>query len=254
MHQPTERVLEILDLISKDGRSWRLADLHRELDIPKSTLLPILQTLCAHKYLAQDSAGLYGPGNALFSLGTAFTGKYPILAHVRKKLTEMSQKFGETYYFGVLEDGYVLYLDKVESTSPLRMLISTGRRLPAYATGIGKALLLDKTEAELVALYGDTPEQLTKNTITDMHALHTQLTEARQLGYAWEVEESMEHVRCFSAPVRKHGQVIAAISIAIPTFRYDDGERDSIVGMLTDTARKIGETVEATDAHFGNLF
>ncbi len=235
MHQPTKRVLDILTLIGKDSSGWRLADLHRELGIPKSTLLPILQTLCEGKYLSLDSAGLYGAGSALFSLGTAFTGKYPILEYVREKLAEMSQKYGETYYFGVLKDGYVLYLDKVESTSPLRMLISTGRRLPAYATSIGKALLMDKSEAEL-------------------HALHEQLTNARQLGYAWEIEESMEHVRCFSAPVRKRGQVIAALSIAIPTFRYEDGERDSIVDMLTDTAKNIGETVEATDAHFGNLF
>ena len=52
----------------------RDSDFSKELEIPKSTLLPILQTLCQKNYLHQDGNGLYGAGTALFSLGTAFSG------------------------------------------------------------------------------------------------------------------------------------------------------------------------------------
>ena len=79
MHQPTLRVLEILDLLAKSGGPLRLTDFSKSLDIPKSTLLPILQTLCQRKYLHQDRNGLYQAGTALFSMGAAFSGCFPVL-------------------------------------------------------------------------------------------------------------------------------------------------------------------------------
>ena len=51
----------------------------------------------------------------------------------------------ETCHFGILVGGDVLYLLKIDSPEPIRMYSSGGRRLPAYATGIGKALLSDYT-------------------------------------------------------------------------------------------------------------
>ena len=41
MHQPTLRVLQVLQSIASEGAGKRLTELSRELDIPKSTLLPI---------------------------------------------------------------------------------------------------------------------------------------------------------------------------------------------------------------------
>ena len=50
---------------------------------------------------------------------------------------------GETCHFGILSGGDVLYLAKVNSPQAIRMYSMTGRRLPAYSTAIGKALLRD---------------------------------------------------------------------------------------------------------------
>ena len=253
MHQPTKRVLEVLEYILKNEKGQRLADLGRELGIPKSTLVPILKTLCDYKYLTCKE-NVYSPGTALFSIGAAFSKNFPTLKFVRKQLEELVERLGETCYFGVLEDGNVLYLEKADSPHPLRMLITTGRRLPAYSTGIGKALLVDFGEAELKKMYPDGLKAFTKNTITDIKILADTLNVAKKEGYVWEIEESMEHIRCFAVPIRKMGRVVAAISVAIPVFRYEEEKKEFFLENLKFTAEKISKTIEETDAHFGDIF
>ena len=56
-----------------------------------------------------------------------------------------------------------------------------------------------------------------------------------------------------AAPVMD-AAAIAAISVAIPTFRYDDGQQADIVAALKEQAAHISRTIEQTDAHFGELF
>ena len=253
MHNPTIRVLKILGMISQN-QNLRLSDFSRELDIPKSTLLPIMQTLCQYRYLSQNEDGKYTAGSALFTLGASFFDSFPVLEYIRSQLADLVELFGETCYCGTLVNGSVLYVEKVDSSQPLRMLTSLGKQLPAYATSIGKALLLDKTEEELCALYPNGLKPLTSNTLTDISELSEQLSVARQDGYTWEIEESMEHIRCFAAPIRKFGKIVAAISIAIPLFRYQEDKKDEIVKFLCQYAQQMSRTIEQTNAHFGEAF
>lgn len=254
MHQPTERVLNILEAVSREEGGMRLAELSRVLSIPKSTLLPILQTLCARKYLAQNGAGDYLPGTALFSLGAVFSGCFPILDYARQELEKLAEELGETCYCGVLEEGWVLYLCKAAPHKPLNVLVDPGRRLPAYATALGKALLMGKTEEELRALYPQGLAPLTARTVTSFSRLSEQLRQAEQEGFTWETEESTEHIRCFGAPVRKKGKTAAAVSVAIPLFRWRDEEKAEVTEALRACAARISATAEATDAHFSGLF
>lgn len=254
MHLPTIRVLKILDTIAEDSGGKRLSDFSRELGIPKSTLFPILQTLCERHYLSQNDAGRYTAGTALFSLGATFSGNFPVLDYVRSQLTEMVGLLGETCYCGALSDGHVLYLEKVDSNQPVRVLTNTGKRLPAYATSLGKALLMDKAEEELIRLYPDGFRPLTAKTIPNVDCLYAQIRQARLDGYTWEIEESTEHIRCFAVPIRKSGKIVAAISVAIPLYRYQEEKRQEIVSILRDYANRIGCMIEKTNANFGDSY
>lgn len=239
MHKPTLRVIEILELLCKSGQPMRLSDIGRQLDMPKSTLLPILQTLVQQRYISKDASERYAPGYVLMELGAAARTVYSPSEQIREALKQLAARFDETCYYGVLEGGSVLYLEKMESSQPIRMLTAIGRRLPAYATGIGKALLMDKSPEQLRALYPEKLEPLTKHTIPDVETLYRQLQQFRQLGYAWEEEESTEHIRCFAVPVKNNGEITGAISIAIPVFRFREEEKNAITDTLRETAKNI---------------
>jgi DNA-binding IclR family transcriptional regulator len=186
---------------------------------------------------------------ALSEVLTAIGG----LDFVKKELNSLVMRFDETCYFGILEGADVLYIEKSESTNPLRMLVDTGRRLPAYATGIGKALLVGKSEDELRALYPQGLRPLTERTVTDINKLSEELKAARLSGYVEEIEESTAHIRCYGAPIMKSGNVIAAISIAIPTFRFNSDKGHDIRLALTASAKRIGDALEKTNTHLEEI-
>lgn len=246
MHNPTLRVMEILNLLCETGQPLRLNRISRELEIPKSTLLPILQTLTEGGYLSRDSMDGYCPGPALLRIGAAAGAAHSPGEAVRERLKALVDRFGETCYYGVLEGSEVLYLEKMDSPNPLRMLTTIGHRLPAYSTGLGKALLLDKTPEQLKKLYPDKLPPLTKNTVRDLKTLSQQLQQMRTLGYCWETEESTDHIRCFAAPVRRNGEIQGAVSIAIPIFRYREEEKETVVEALKKTAEEITEILDYT--------
>ena len=239
MHKPTLRVVEVLELLCNSNTPLRLSDISRQLEVPKSTLLPILQTLTEKRCISKNTYEQYLPGPALMGLGSAAGKFYTPGEHIRHCLKKLTDRFGETCYYGVPDGGDVLYLEKVDSPQPLRMLTSIGHRLPAYATGIGKALLMDHSEELLQNLYPSVLRPLTENTVTDRNALYRQLQEAKTLGYTWEVEESTEHIRCFSVPLRSGGKITGAVSIAFPVFRFKPEQQEEIIEALKQTAAEI---------------
>ena len=247
MHKPTARVLEILELLTTAEDSLRLSDISRTLEIPKSTLLPILQTMVQCRYLEKDGADRYSLGMAMLGAAAAASRRHSPQKFIRACLRELVEAFRETCYYGVLDGDRVLYLEKVDSPQPIRMLTSIGHRLPAYATGIGKALLADYTQAQLEDLYPQGLTPLTDKTVADIPALAAQLEQAKTLGYAWEVEESTDHIRCFAVPVRKGGAITGAISMAIPMFRYQEEMKEEIIAALQKTAARLGALLQQTE-------
>ena len=239
MHNPTLRVTEVLNFICKNPGTMRLRDISRELNMPKSTLLPILQTLVQQQYINKDASDCYFPGSVLLYLGASARSTFSPEKFIRDHMKLLVENFEETCYYGVLEQGQVLYVEKIDSPQPLRMLTTIGHKLPAYATGLGKALLLDHSKEQLKAQYGMKMESLTGNTITNIDKLYEQLTEAKKIGYTWEIEESTEHIRCFAVPVRKDGKIQGAVSMAFPVFRYREDNKQKIIAALKNAAQEI---------------
>ncbi len=253
MHRTTLRILELMETISEHPAACTLSDLSNTLNIPKSTLSPILYTLTQKEYLTLDVQQRYSVGLAAYQLGQSFLGQFHFLTEAERLISAITAVCMETCHFAVLSGGDVLYLKKIDSPQPIRMVSSVGTRLPAYATALGKSLLLDMNLSSLKALYPDGLKRITPNTITDFNELYAQLEQARREGFTYECEESNEYVRCIGIPVRKNGQVIAAISVATPVFRYDEEKADLIRALLKDAQKKIEHLLSSLDISVDQL-
>lgn len=81
------------------------------------------------------------------------------------------------------------------------------------------------------------------NTITNAQSLREHLVLVREQGYACDNEEIEENVICFGAPIFNwHGQVIAAISVSMPIFRFDEANRETLLRELKSAAQGISST------------
>ena len=138
-----------------------------------------------------------------------------------------------------LSGGDALCLIKVDSPEAIRMFSAPGRKMPAYSTALGKALLSDKTKECIHSLYPDGLHPVTEKTIVDMGILLQQLEEVKRTGIATESEENAMMIRCFAVPIVNNGTVAAAISVAIPVFRCTDEKIETIIKLLNTVRPKI---------------
>lgn len=239
-HRSTERVLDILELAASDAGGFTLTEIAQRIGAPKSSLFPIIRTMAEKKYLqANTQTGRYCIGVKALEVGYAYLQDTGIIEDVREQMRQIVENCGETCHFGQLDGQEVIYLLKVDSPQSIRTFSSVGKRLPAYITAIGKALLSDLDYDQLAALYAEGLRAVTPHTITDLPTLYEQLAAIHAGEFATEVEESEPLIRCVALPVRKDGRVVAALSVAIPVFRYEEGKLQNIQSLLLGARERI---------------
>lgn len=241
LHRATQRVIEMLEKLTLGpAQGLTLTELASQLDAPKSSLLPIVHTLYKLSMLSLNTdTGRYSIGYKAYEIGNSYISRGGLTSDLQAMMSVIVDECGETCYFAQLADGDVFYLYKVDSTEPVRSVVSPGQRLPAYATGIGKALLSGKTKEEVMGLYPQGLKPLTPHTITEIDRLCYQLDEIHRNGLAFECEESTQYIRCVAVPIRRQGTVIAAMSVAIPTFRYDPEKESLVIRLLREAQIKL---------------
>ena len=141
--QTLDRALSALIRIGESGpRGLTLAECSASLGYSKPTTHRILRTLDARGFLRVDpERGLYTLGPTNLRLGMSFLEHLDIRTEALPVLRELGERTGETVHLGVLDGSDVIYIEKIESTHAVRMFSSIGHTMPAYSTGIGKAIL-----------------------------------------------------------------------------------------------------------------
>lgn len=228
-HKPTTRVLDILQLLSRSRDGFSLTEIANLIDVPKSTITPIIKTLCNRHFITiNEATGKYVIGIASFIIGSAYLRDVDILSLIQPEMKKIVIKTSETCQLGILIDGEVLYLAKEDSPFPIRLISFVGKRLPAYCTAIGKALLSDCSAEKIAGFYPQGLTPVTAKTVTQVEKLHEQLAEIRQTQIAVEREEASENLVCLATPLTYDGKVMAAISVSIPTFRLTKEKEEAV--------------------------
>ena len=242
LHNPTLRVLILLHLIdccSPEGIT--LAAISEQLQLPKGTISPILKTLAATGYISYEHAK-YRIGYRSFELGLSYGKGSDLLEIIQKQMQELVREVEEISQFGVLTGMDVMYLVRVNSQNPISIISEVGKRIPAYATGLGKALLSLKSDEWLRKAYdGYVFRKIGPKSITSFTELMQAVSEARRTGFAYEREESNEGICCTAVPVCFSGSVQGALSVTAPKFRLTPRKQELIERNLTRTKNLIEE-------------
>ena len=159
-------------------------------------------------------------------------------------MTHIVNSCSETCQLGILDGNEVLYIGKVDSPEPIRLISHIGKKLPANCTGLGKALLCDLTKEEVIDLFPNGLQGFTPKSVTDFDTLYNQLLDIRKTQIAKESEESTDHLQCIAIPIRKNGCIRAAISVTLPLFRSSDEKIDLIKKLLLNAQNNIQSMME----------
>lgn len=251
MVQTIERVMLILDVLSKNSKGISLGDLAAAVSLPKGSVHRLLSSLSYFDVVRQASeTRKYSLGFKLVELANILLEQIDIRKEAEPFLLDLSFKTRETVYLVILDRTEVVYIDRIEQNDPnlgLKAMSKVGQRNAANSCSVGKVLLAYLPEKILE----ETLKQMsfiakTENTITDPMQLREHLRSVRDRGYAIDDEESEKGIRCVAAPIFKdHGQAIAAISISGPAIRVtrrrvQDEFKDQVMETALQISRKIG--------------
>lgn len=234
-----DRTVDVLELLAATEGRLTLSELQRRLGVPKSSLHGILRTLLARRWVETDQQGTaYGIGLRALRVGSAYLDRDPVVRAAGTVLARVRRQLDETVHLARLDGTEVVYLASRESQHHLRVTSRIGRRLPAYATALGKALLAARDWDEVATLLPDRLVALTDHTVTDPELLREEWRENRLRGWAYEAEQNTPGLVCFGVALPGR-PVIDALSCSVPKARLTDAHRTEIVEALIAAAEEI---------------
>ncbi|SPF07339.1 Negative regulator of allantoin and glyoxylate utilization operons [Streptomyces sp. MA5143a] len=234
------RTVALLELLAGRGEQpSRLDELAEDLGVPRSSMYQLLRTLVDCGWVRTDATGsLYGIGIRALLTGTSYLDGDRRIRAVRPYLDEASDALGETIHMARLDGPDVVYLATRESHEYLRTISRVGRRVPAHAGALGKALLAERADDELP--FADSPlTALTENTHTDRAALLADLARVRERGYSIDREETVTGIAGFGFALRYDTPATDAISCSVPVARLTREHEVHIVSVMRETRAKI---------------
>jgi DNA-binding IclR family transcriptional regulator len=242
--QTVEKALEIIELLTGnqyiDGVS--ISELSKELDLGKSTVHRIIETMEAKGYIHQDNdTKKYHLSWKLFELGNSIPRRRNLFTMDTTLLQALCDKFQETVNMGVRVDDSVVTIHKINPTSSLIANLQIGTREALHATAMGKALMSQMTREEIVKLLGTGPyEQFTSKTIKDVDQLTENINIIRGRGYSLDDEEYSAGLTCISVPLKNYrNEIVAAISISGATIRMTEDKLNEIQKELKHVAERL---------------
>jgi DNA-binding IclR family transcriptional regulator len=147
------RVLTILEYFAATLKPATLAQLARQLDLPKSSCLALLDTLLNTGYLCWlGKDGGYYPTRRWLDLSEAISRSDTILALTAPALTAIRDATGETAILAKRENDHVVYLAVAEPQRVLRFAAHAGQIKPLHGGASGRALLAQLAPAARTAL------------------------------------------------------------------------------------------------------
>lgn len=240
-HKPTERVLNILELLAATPSGLSLSDVAKNIGSPKTTVAPILHTMASRNFVGfHKDTNLYTIGIGAYLAGSSYYGEKSIMQFIKSEMEYAVNETNEICQFGIRSEDSVLYIAKVDSKEAIRLVSSVGKRLPLYCTALGKALLYHLPYEEVINLYPDGLTQFTEYTITDFDMLKDEMDEINNTKFAHEKREIAPDICCYAVPICCSQRTIASLSISVPAFRDTEEKAAHIKNVL----KKVGNTIE----------
>ena len=216
------RVAAVMSAFSGDRPVVGVNDIARHAGLAKSVTSRIVSELVAVDFLERSDGGVR-VGIRMFELGELAQRSKELRPLALAARADLRSATGMTVQLSVLKGADQVYVEILRGRDADMVIRSrVGGRVPAYATGGGKAVLAHSSAEVLAQAIPAELAPLGPGTVADRAALDRQLEAVRANGFSHEIEESNPGVECVACPLlRADGTPIAAISVSGPAGRAD---------------------------------
>ncbi|MBM3368986.1 MAG: IclR family transcriptional regulator [Betaproteobacteria bacterium] len=216
------RAFAVLDALVDDDGPVTLATLAGRVALPKPTVHRLLAQLETAQLVSRELEGRrFGVGPRLSRLALRVLTNSTVRGARHAILQCLVDDLGETCNLTMLDGASIVYVDRVETPSPLRVNLQPGSTVPLHCTASGKlllALLPGPRRGRLLAQLR--LERQTENTLVDRSALEDELKRVRRDKVGVDAEEFVTGLVCVAVPIfDTDDRAIAAVAVQAPVAR-----------------------------------
>jgi DNA-binding IclR family transcriptional regulator len=234
-----DRTLALLEYLMGAAEPKSLRNVSEDLGIPRASAYALLVTLQRRGWV--DSTGnRFRLGLSSLRAAASVIELDDTVRATQQVRNHLATQLSETVHLARIDGCDVVYLQTFVSPHSLSVVTKPGRRLPASATALGKALLAHRPWEEVNEMLPKRLESLTNHTITTRTALKEELILTAQRGYAIEHEENTIGLRCFAVAVPLADPPLYAISVSVPTPRVNPRHEAAIISALMEASASLG--------------
>ena len=244
MSQSVTRAAHIIDAIAADPRT--VAELAESFGLHRSTMFRELQSLEEVGWVRKRASGRYTLGTRLAALSKEALDSLDLREAGAEHVRRLQRRTGNTVHLAALMDRSIVYVDKAEDESGVRMYSRVGRAVIPYCSGVGKAILagLDTAGRDAVLAGVAVPwERYTDLTITSRERLDRELALVSSRGFATDDREFEPFVNCIAVPIRTPLGTVGAISVTAIRMVADLDRLKAHLPALRETAELIAREI-----------
>ena len=238
-----ERGFAVLEAVGNERRDVGVTEIAAKTGLDKSAAQRFAFTLHALGYLEKNTATRrFRLSRRVLGLAHAYLRSDPLIELATPYLADLRQSCQKRVDLSLPDDLDIVYVVRLQSQREAFGATVVGRRIPAFCSSGGRAMLamLPEDEArDLVERSARTP--LTPHTITDIEAVMAEIARARRDGFAVCAQEALMGEIVVAAPViDMHRRPRGAVHIAMSLADHDESEvRARFAPMAVATARLI---------------
>ena len=239
--QSLARGISVIRSFSVDTPRQTLSEVARQTGLTRATARRLLLTLAELGYVRSD--GKYFELTArVLDIGYAFVGSLHVNDIAQPFLEEFSEVVHESVSVSVLDDTDIVYVARVPTKRIMTVAIGLGSRFPAFQTSMGRVLLAELDDDEILDVFARSDRShTTDKTVSSGQELLARIKPIREQGWALVDQELELGVRSVAAPLREaSGRAIAAMNVSTHVGRTDpDSLHDHFIPRLLETAESI---------------
>jgi len=232
------RALALLTLFDDETPMRTLRDLIDSSELPKTTVLRLIQTLEQFGYLFERADGRYCLGPALIRLSRAVEQVWRLPVAADATMEGLRDQTNETVNLYVLEGRSRVCVAQKQGTQNIRYVVPIGLPLPLWAGASAKVLLADQGQkfVERVLREGRKDARFRQWFVDE-------LDRVRESGVAVSRGERDPAAASVAAPIRGGDRTIAALAISGPVTRFTPDR-------VKELARTLNQAVERMQDSF----
>lgn len=221
---------QILEALAGSGGPVRLADLSRQLDLPRARIHRYLKTLRELGYVSQERNGeRYWLGTRLFHLGQAAMEQFEITRIADRPMHDLRETLGQTVVLSTPVNGEALVVAVVESENVVKISVRTGVRLAVPNSAQGRIALAYAPPAVRDRVLG--------NLSPDTHAeTESRFETIRKRLYEFSSGEMLGGINVLAAPLLGDGDELAGILAVVGTTQDVSETRDAVAALQRQAA------------------